>query len=107
MNSNHFVCLIFYDVSTEQKAKVEYRKMRRHILINGFYMIQESVYARRGSDREALERFVGSLKGFEYEESNIKALVLTQNIFDNLITVTGEKSITDKLLDNTTFIVEI
>lgn len=107
MISRSYVSVIFYDVATTEKDKKEYTKMRRKMLRSGYYMLNESVYAKRGATYEALESFVLSLRNYNYTHSNIKALILTQNSFDKMLYVTGEKTIADVMLDNKTFLVEL
>lgn len=104
---NSYVCILFYDIPTTVENLKLYRQLRKKLLYNGFYQIQESVYAYKHQDKNTCYRILDNVKSFDFKEANVKAIIVTQSVFDKMILIHGEKTITDVMLDNKTFIVEL
>lgn len=104
---NSYMCLLFYDIPKESNNMKLYRKLRKELLFQGFYQIQESVYAYKHQDKGKCYRILEQVQQMEFNRANVKALIITQNVFDQMLTLHGVETITEKMLDTTTFIVEI
>lgn len=104
---NSYMCLLFYDIPRDYKNLKLYRSLRKDLFYNGFYQIQESVYAYKHQDKSKCYRILEQVQQMEFEGANVKALIITQNIFDQMLTLHGKTTVTELLLDSNTFIVEI
>lgn len=85
------VCL--FDLPTEtEKEKKEYRIFRKHLLENGFVMLQYSVYYRTLPNRSALKKYESILKRKVPSYGNVRLIYVTENQFQDMLLLTGSRS---------------
>lgn len=91
------VCM--FDLPTETKREQkEYRIFRKHLLENGFIMLQYSIYYRTLPNRSALKKYEGILKRKVPSYGNIRLLYVTETQFQDMLLLTGTKSRQEELV---------
>ena len=87
--------LLFFDlpVETSQQQR-EYRKFIKNIKMQGFYMVQKSVYTKMSLDSQNLASVISKIKKELPKNGYIFVLKVTENQFANMDFLLGE-SVTD------------
>jgi len=84
------VLLLFYDFPMiTRKQKKRYRDFRKYLIKAGYYALQESVYVRLLSSSDG---FTGECKRLYNETptgSNVKALHISLDKFEQIVTIRG------------------
>lgn len=83
--------LLFFDlpmVTSDELRK--YRKFLKHIKKLGFYMIQESVYAKMSLDQQGMEATIKKVKLNVPAKGNIMILNITEKQFASIQILAGE-----------------
>lgn len=82
--------LLFYDLpSVEKEDLKEYRVFRKFLLINGFYMLQESVYSKLLLNNTNAELLIEKIKRNLPEKGIIQILLITEKQFQKIETLLG------------------
>lgn len=95
MNQNYKIMrlLVMFDMPVETTAqRREYTKFRKYLLKCGFIMLQYSIYVRMCQNDSDIEKQVNRVKGFKPKYGDIRILKITENQYDSMIMVHGEKS---------------
>lgn len=83
--------MVFFDLPNESlEEKRAYRKFRRTLIKNGFFMLQESVYCRMVLNATAAETVLRILKKERPDNGLVQILSITEKQFSNMICLTGE-----------------
>lgn len=92
--------LVLYDMPMDNKAKrKEYVRFRDFILDDGFLMMQFSVYTRICPNESSAEKHIARVESFHPKYGNIRIMKITENQYQSMIMVNGEKD-EQELLDN-------
>lgn len=84
--------LVFFDMPVETAAqRREYSKFRKSLLKWGFIMVQYSVYSRICQNESDIDKQVGRIKGFNPKYGDIRIMKVTENQYQSMIMVHGEK----------------
>lgn len=106
--SIEYVLMIFYDIPNKNiNERKKYTKFRKYLKNNGFYQMQESVYLRKYKNKNKIDQIIIELKILSPIGSNIRALILTENIFYHMKIISGELSFNEKILNKTTKLIEL
>lgn len=85
--------LCMFDLPTETKGEQrEYRIFRKHLLENGFVMLQYSIYYRSLPNRSSLKKYESILKRFLPQGGNIRLLYVSETQFQDMIILAGSRS---------------
>ena len=85
--------IVMFDMPVETAAqRKEYSKFRKHIIKDGFTMLQFSVYTRYCNNDSDAEKHVKRIKDFKPKHGNIRMIKITENQFENMIMISGEKN---------------
>lgn len=85
--------LLFFDLPTSSsEEKKSYRKFIKLIKVNGFYMIQESVYCKMAIDNHMANMTINKIKNNIPNEGNIIVLTVTEKQFASMKILLGESS---------------
>lgn len=85
------VCM--FDLPTEtSKEQKKYRIFRKHLLENGFVMMQYSVYYRSLPNRSALKKYEAILKKKVPSYGNVRLIYVTENQFQDMLLLTGDRT---------------
>lgn len=83
--------MIFFDLPTKTSVnKRDYRNFRKNLIVNGFFMLQESVYCRMVINEAMAKSVVAKIDSFKPPEGIICALTITEKQFGNMQFITGE-----------------
>ena len=83
--------LLFFDLPTiTLKDKREYRKFIKVLKTNGFYMIQESVYAKMSIDQAAADSTIKKLKSSVPPNGFVMSLTVTEKQFASMDILLGD-----------------
>ena len=83
--------LIFFDLPTlTKKNRRDYTKFRKNLIRNGFYMIQESVYAKMVIDHQLAESITNKINSFLPSEGNVMVLTITEKQFNGIEILLGD-----------------
>ena len=85
--------------------KKEYRNFRKNLLLNGFVMIQYSVYVRTCPNREFAKKFLPKLKQKVPQKGNIRLLMVTEKQYNDMEFIVGESNHLEKVLQEERIIV--
>ncbi len=96
-----------FDLPVEtSKQRKAYQMFHKRLVEYGFDMLQYSVYSRYCANITACEKYIHKVISVKPKEGDIRLLKITENQFENMIMVLGEK--TDRqLLENDDALVEI
>ena len=106
--STSYFHMIMYDIpiDTEENRKL-YTLFRKNLIQLGYYMFQESIYVKQLNSKSQQENLMRKIKNIIPKNSNIRGLLLNQNIFDNMSIISGELSIGEMLVSEKYNIIEI
>lgn len=84
--------LLFFDLPmiTDDDRKI-YTHFRKDIMKLGFFMIQNSVYAKLALDSQALEFVINKVKKLAPPTGNVVILKVTEKQFEKMDFLIGEK----------------
>lgn len=89
--------LVLFDMPVETAAqRREYTKFRKLIMDDGFTMLQYSVYSRYCNNDSDAEKHIIRVKVMKPKYGNVRLLKVTENQFENMILIIGEKSLQEK-----------
>lgn len=92
--------IVFFDLPTITNAdKKEYRKFRKLLIKNGFFMMQESVYCRMALNQTITNSILANLRNIKPPAGLVQVLTVTEKQFSKMEFITGEYK-TD-VVDNT------
>ena len=84
--------LVFFDLPTETaNDRRNYRKFRKDLLKNGFFMMQESVYCRMVLNKTSEKTVVDNIFKMRPPQGLVQVLTVTEKQFVNMRYITGEK----------------
>lgn len=90
--------LVFFDLpSSTKEDKKEYIKFRKHLLKNGFLMLQESVYCKLALNGTALQSIIDNIRKYKPEHGLVNILTITEKQYLKMETVVG--SINKEVID--------
>ena len=83
--------IVFFDLPTiTSNDRRNYRKFVKLLKVNGFYMLQESVYCRMSIDQQMADTVVKRLEDSIPPEGNIMLLNVTEKQFSSMKLLLGE-----------------
>ena len=82
--------IVFFDLPTlTDTDRREYRRFRKLLIKNGFFMMQESVYTRMVLNQTVQKSVVDLLKKNKPKDGLVQALVITEKQFTNTVNISG------------------
>lgn len=82
--------IVFFDLPTQTSEDLQnYRKFRKVLLVNGFYMLQESVYCRMVHNQSVEHNVIGILKRNKPPAGLVQVLSVTEKQFSRMEYITG------------------
>ena len=108
MTITRYINIIFYDISICNNSDVkEYTRFRKYLLLNGYYQIQESVYACKISNKERAMTHRKVITELAPLKSQIRMLLCTKAQFQSMYILSGELSLHEQILLNDTMMIEL
>ena len=91
--------LVFFDLPVEtSENRRNYRSFRKHLIKNGFMMLQESVYCRMALNPNNAASIISSVKSKTPSEGLVMILTVTEKQFSKMELITGDFK--SDILDN-------
>ncbi|WP_241152411.1 CRISPR-associated endonuclease Cas2 [Vaginisenegalia massiliensis] len=84
-----------FDTAKEQK---EYRVFRKHLIENGFTMLQYSIYYRSLPNRSSLAKYESILKKKIPSNGNVRLIYVTESQFKSMVLLVGERSMQEEVV---------
>lgn len=83
--------IIFFDLPVQTSAqRREYAQFRKHLIRNGFIMMQESVYSKLALNMSAVGAIMENIRRQKPPEGLVQMLVVTEKQFARMEFVVGE-----------------
>ena len=83
--------MIFFDLPTvTSENRRNYRKFRKDLIVNGFFMLQESVYCRMVINEAMAKSVIDKIEGFKPPSGMICAMIVTEKQFAGISFIIGE-----------------
>ena len=83
--------MIFFDLPTvTSENRRNYRKFRKNLLTNGFFMLQESVYCRMVINEAMAKSVVAKIESFKPPEGMICAMIVTEKQYATMNILSGK-----------------
>lgn len=90
---------MLFDLPTNTKAERRAAtQFRKHLLDDGFDMLQYSVYTRICPNRDSAQKHMMRVKRNAPDSGSVRLLYLTEHQFANMQIIVGERSIQEKSL---------
>jgi len=84
--------MVFFDLPTEtKKDKRAYAKFRKNLMLDGFTMMQLSIYVRHCPSAENAQVHLKRVKSFLPQHGNVCIMTITDKQFSNLEIFNGPK----------------
>lgn len=98
--------MIMFDLPVETKKQRRiYSKFRKRLLEDGFLMMQFSIYIKSVANKDAAYYTINSIKRYLPIEGHVRALVITEKLYEKMQILIGEENENIGLLgDNKTII---
>ena len=82
--------LVFFDLPTETALdRKNYRKFRKGLIRNGFFMMQESVYCRMVLNQTSQKTVISNIYKIRPPRGLVQVLTVTEKQFSNMQCITG------------------
>lgn len=83
--------IVFFDLPVQTRAeRKEYARFRRHLVKNGFLMMQESVYSKIALNMTAASSIMQSVRDQKPPKGLVQMLTVTEKQFSRMEFVLGE-----------------
>ncbi len=83
--------IVFFDLPSVTSAeKKSYIKFRKHLILSGFMMLQESIYCKLALNQTVADSIVSSLKRNKPSDGNVQVLIITEKQFQKIIVLVGD-----------------
>ncbi|MBE6384292.1 MAG: CRISPR-associated endonuclease Cas2 [Lentisphaerae bacterium] len=83
--------MVFFDLPTvTSENRRNYRKFRKNLILNGFFMLQESVYCRMVINEAMARSVVARIESFKPPAGMICVMAVTEKQFANISFIIGE-----------------
>lgn len=87
-----------FDLPVETKVQQKaYRSFHKVLLLNGFMMLQYSVYTRFCSNDTAAAKYIKRVSNEKPLEGNVRILKISELQFENMVVLLGETSSREQL----------
>lgn len=91
LNYRFMRLMVFFDLPTvTSEDRRNYRKFRKNLISNGFFMLQESVYCRMLINESMARSVVDKIESFKPPAGLICAMIVTEKQFAGISFIIGE-----------------
>ena len=83
--------MVFFDLPTAtSENRRNYRRFRKDLISNGFFMLQESVYCRMVINEAMAKSVVARIESFKPPQGMVCALIITEKQFAGISFIVGD-----------------
>ncbi len=91
MSYRYMRTILFFDLPSVTKLnKRDYRRFIKELKLEGFYMLQESVYVRMALDSQSVDFVIKKIKKILPSEGFVMTLNITEKQFNSMEILLGE-----------------
>jgi CRISPR-associated protein Cas2 len=91
INNRFMRLMVFFDLPTKtSEDRRNYRRFRKDLIQNGFFMLQESVYCRMTINESMAKSVVARIEGFKPPRGMVCAMIITEKQFSGISFIIGE-----------------
>ena len=91
MSFRYMRVFVFFDLPTLTVSdRRTYRNFRKHLVQNGFIMMQESVYSKITLNATAAKSVIENVKKNAPEKGSVILMIVTEKQYANIEYITGE-----------------
>ena len=99
--SIEYIGIIMYDLPMQTKNDLlRYKNFRKKLIEKGYYQLQKSVYIMKSKTKEKIELVEKQLTIIAPKNSSIRSIILTEEQFQKIKILVGDKTIGEKVLNN-------
>ena len=83
--------MVFFDLLTAtSENRRNYRRFRKDLISNGFFMLQESVYCRMVINEAMAKSVVARIESFKPPQGMVCAMIITEKQFAGISFIVGD-----------------
>ena len=83
--------MVFFDLPTAtSENRRNYRRFRKDLISNGFFMLQESVYCRMVINEAMAKSVVARIESFKPPQGVVCAMIITEKQFAGISFIVGD-----------------
>ena len=83
--------MVFFDLPTAtSENRRNYRRFRKDLISNGFFMLQESVYCRMVINEAMAKSVVARIESFKPPQGMVCAMLITEKQFAGISFIVGD-----------------
>ena len=83
--------MVFFDLPTEtSENRRNYRRFRKNLISNGFFMLQESVYCRMVINEAMAKSVVARIESLKPPQGMVCAMIITEKQFAGISFIVGD-----------------
>ena len=83
--------MVFFDLPTAtSENRRNYRRFRKDLISNGFFMLQESVYCRMVINEAMAKSVVARIESFKPLQGMVCAMIITEKQFAGISFIVGD-----------------
>jgi CRISPR-associated protein Cas2 len=83
--------MVFFDLPTAtSENRRNYRRFRKDLILNGFFMLQESVYCRMVINEAMAKSVVARIESFKPPQGMVCAMIITEKQFAGISFIVGD-----------------
>ena len=91
MNCRFMRLMVFFDLPTAtSENRRNYRRFRNDLILNGFFMLQESVYCRMVINEAMAKSVVARIESFKPPQGMVCAMIITEKQFSGISFIVGD-----------------
>lgn len=99
--SIEYIGIIMYDLPMQTKNDLlRYKNFRKKLIEKGYYQLQKSVYIMKSKTKEKIELVEKQLTIIAPKNSSIRSIILTEEQFQKIKILVGNKTMGEKVLNN-------
>lgn len=99
--SIEYIGIIMYDLPMQTKNDLlRYKNFRKKLIEKGYYQLQKSVYIMKSKTKEKIELVEKQLTIIAPKNSSIRSIILTEEQFQKIKILVGDKTMGEKVLNN-------
>lgn len=99
--SIEYIGIIMYDLPMQTKNDLlRYKNFRKKLIEKGYYQLQKSVYIMKSKTKEKIELVEKQLMIIAPKNSSIRSIILTEEQFQKIKILAGDKTMGEKVLNN-------
>lgn len=90
MSYRYMRVIVLFDLPMVTSAeRKQYTQFRKHLIKNGFLMMQESVYCKLAQNQAAADYIISNIKKNKPDSGTVQVMKITEKQFSRMETIVG------------------